>query len=87
MPFELFCKNYQMLGETIIMNTKKMEERASQKLDDPSKLAILTAPSELSLEAQEELDRLNNWRHTDWSQRMLNEVLCAAIVSGNPFLQ
>ena len=36
---------------------------------------------------QEELDRLNNWRHTDWSQRMLNEVLCAAIVSGNPFLQ
>jgi len=57
--FEIFMKNYQRLGETIIMNTEKMEDRASQKLKDPNELAVITAPAELSLEAQEELDRLN----------------------------
>ncbi len=57
--FEIFVKNYQKLGETIIMNTEKMEDKVAQKLKDPNELAIITAPAELSLEAQEELSRLN----------------------------
>jgi len=29
---------------------------------------------------KDELDRLNNWRETEWSQHTLNEVLGAAIL-------
>ena len=56
--FKQFCKEYSRLGETIIMPLEEIQKSVLPKLADTQHLGILTSPDELSLEAKEELERL-----------------------------
>ena len=56
--FVKFCEQYIRLGETIIMTQDELEREVAGKLSTPNLLPILTAPTELSFDGQEELDRL-----------------------------
>lgn len=56
--FKLFCNEYSRLGDTILMSLEEIQNIILPKLKDVNQLGILTSPTELSLVAKEELERL-----------------------------
>ena len=73
--FQEFCKSFRSLGHTIIMPQEENQEEVLKRLEKcktgkapEEALGILAAPSEISIETEEELERLDIIREIEESK-------------------
>lgn len=56
--FLKFCDHFKKISSTIVMTLEELDKEAGNNLENPHDLITLVTPPELSIEAQEELERI-----------------------------